>query len=174
MLMLKRQVLTLIRQGSFTRAIGVAADFTRRNPHHALGFQLIATAEEAAGYTKAAIQTITHAIELAPGKPSLRIMHARLLLKDHRLREAIAEVNDLIAICDPRRDAEFLDAAIACRDELLERLSSPPAVERSVPHPQVALRYQQVALTCGLDAGHCPDCHETVIKSRHAARTNNA
>ncbi len=124
MLMLKRQVLTLIRQGSFTRAIGLAADFTRRNPENATGFQLVALAEEAAGYTKAAIQTIAHAIHLAPGEPSSHIMRARLLLKDNRLQEAIAAVNAIIAMCDARRDARFLHEAITCRDELMERVAS--------------------------------------------------
>jgi predicted Zn-dependent protease len=120
----KRQVQTLIRQGAFTRAIGMAADFARRHPDSAAGYQLVAMAEEAAGYTKAAIQTITHAICLAPIDPFSRIMRARLLLKDRRLKEAINEVDALIALCDARRDTRFLHEAIACRDELLERMSS--------------------------------------------------
>lgn len=134
MLLLKRQVQTLIKQGSYTRAIGLAADFARRHPEHAASFQLVAMAEEAAGYTKAAIQTIAHAIELAPGDPSSHIMRARLLLRDKRLNEATAEVNALIALCDARRDTRFLHDAVACRDELLERVSS----NRQSPRSQQA------------------------------------
>jgi hypothetical protein len=123
MLMIKRHVQTLIDKGAFTKAIGVAAEYARRNPNCATGHQFVAMAEEAAGYTKAAIQTIMHAIDLAPGELSFRIMRARLLVKDHRVKEAIADVEAIIAMCDPRRDTERLNDALACREELLERLS---------------------------------------------------
>lgn len=122
MLMLKRHVQALIDKRAFTKAIGLAADFARRNPDDAAGNQLVAMAEEAAGYTKAAIQTISHAIDLAPGDPSLRVTRARLLLKDHRIGEAIADIDSIIALEDTQDDAHFLDEAIACRDELLARL----------------------------------------------------
>ena len=124
MLMLKRHVQSLIDKGAFTKAIGMAAEFVRRNPDSAAGLQLVAMAEEAAGYTKAAIQTIAHAIDLALGDPSLRVMRARLFVKDHRLKDAIADVEAIIATSDPRRDAQRLNEAIACRDDLLERLPS--------------------------------------------------
>ena len=120
--MLKREILALIRKGSFARAIGMAAEFTRHHPQDAAGFELIAMAEEAAGYTRAAIQTISHAVELAPRLLSLRIMRARLLLKDNRLQAAITEVNTLIAMSNVRGQDDFLQQAIACRDELLARL----------------------------------------------------
>lgn len=122
-LMIKRHVQTLIDKGAFTKAIGVAAEYVRRNPNCATGHQLVAMAEEQAGYTKAAIQTILHAINLAPEALSFRIMRARLLVKDHRVKEAIADVDAIITMCHPRRDAELLNDAVACRDELLERLS---------------------------------------------------
>lgn len=89
MLMLKRQVQFLIDKGAFTKAIGMAAEYVRRNPDCAAGHQLVAMGEEAAGYTKAAIQTISHAIKLAPDEPSIRIMRARLLVKDHRLNPTL-------------------------------------------------------------------------------------
>lgn len=119
---IQRQVLNLIDKGAYTKAIGLAAEYARRQPNQAGGHQLVAMAEEAAGYTKAAIQTITHAIVLAPTESSLRIMRARLLLRDHRLKEAIADVEAIIEMADPRRDARLLQEANACRDELLERL----------------------------------------------------
>ncbi len=125
-LMIKRHVQTLIDKGAFTKAIGAAAEYVRRNPNCATGYQLVALAEEAAGYTKAAIQTILHAIDLAPDELSFRIMRARLLVKDHRVKEAIADVETIIAMSDPRRDAELLRDAVVCRDELLERLSLTP------------------------------------------------
>lgn len=122
-LMIKRHVQTLIDKGAYTKAIGAAAEYVRRNPTSATGHQLVAMAEEKAGYTKAALQTILHAIELAPDELSFRIMRARLLVKDHRVKEAIADVEAIIAMSDPRRDAALLHDAVACRDELLERLS---------------------------------------------------
>lgn len=122
MLMLKRHVQSLLDKGAFTKAIGVAAEYVRRNPDCALGHHLVAMAEEAAGYTKAAIQTVSHAIDLAPDEPSLRIMRSRLFVKDHRLKEAITDVEVIIAMCNPRRDEQMLSDAVACRDELLERL----------------------------------------------------
>jgi hypothetical protein len=129
MLILKRQVQSLIDKGAFTKAIGLAAEYVRRNPDSAAGHQLVAMAEEAAGYTKAAIQTVSHAIDLAPDEPSIRIMRARLLIKDHHLQKAIADIDAIIATSDPRLDAQLLGDAITCRDELLERLSIavPPA-----------------------------------------------
>ncbi|GAB1393747.1 hypothetical protein MASR1M60_19110 [Rhodocyclaceae bacterium] len=123
MLMLKRHVQSLIDRGAFTKAIGMAAEYVRRNPDCAAGHHLVAIAEEAAGYTKAAIQTISHAIKLAPGESSSRIVRARLLVKDHRIKEAIVDVETIIATSDPRRDALLLSDAISCRDELLERLT---------------------------------------------------
>ena len=138
MLMIKRHVQSLIDKGAYTKAIGAAAEYVRRNPDCATGHQLISMAEEAAGYTKAAIQTISHAIDLAPNEPSIRIMRARLLLKDHRLKEAIADVNVLIAMGDARRDTQLLHEAISCRDELLERMS-PNRVDR---------KPQQTTSTC--------------------------
>jgi len=123
MLMIQRHVQTLIDKGAFTKAIGTAAEYVRRNPASSAGHQLVALAEEAAGYTKAAIQTISHAIHLAPHEPSIRIMRARLYLKDHHLKEAIADVNAIIAMSDARNDSRCLQEAITCRDELLERMS---------------------------------------------------
>ncbi len=125
-LMIKRHVQTLIDKGASTKAIGAAAEYVRRNPNCATGHQLVAMAEEAAGYTKAAIQTILHAINLAPEELPFRVMRARLLVKDHRVKEAIADVEAIISMCNPRRDAELLNDAVACRDELLERLSRTP------------------------------------------------
>lgn len=72
--MIKRHVQTLIDKGAYTKAIGAAAEYVRRNPTCATGHQLVAMAEEKAGYTKAALQTILHAIELAPDELSFRIM----------------------------------------------------------------------------------------------------
>lgn len=123
MLMLKRQVQSLIDKGAFTKAIGTAAEYVRRDPNRAAGHHLVAMAEEAAGYGKAAIQTISHAIELAPEEISLRIMRARLLVKDRRLKEAIADVEAIIALSDPYRDTQLPSDAMLCRDELLERMS---------------------------------------------------
>lgn len=124
MLMLRRQVQSLINKGAFTKAIGTAAEYVRRKPDCAAGHHLVAIAEEAAGYTKAAIQSVSHAIDLAPAEHALRIMRARLLVRDHRIKEAIADVETIIATSDFRRDAHLLGEAVACRDELLERLST--------------------------------------------------
>jgi hypothetical protein len=129
MLMLKRHVQSLIDKGAFTKAIGIASEYVRRNPDCAAGHHLVAMGEEAASYIKAAIQTLTHAIKLAPGEPSIRIMRARLLVKDHRLKEAIADVETIIATSDPRRDAQLLSEAVACRDKLLERLLNRSTVQ---------------------------------------------
>ena len=65
-------------------------------------------------------------------------MRARLLVKDHRVKEAIADVESIIAMCNPRRDADLLNDAVACRDELRERLTLTP--------PQ--RKHQQTTGTC--------------------------
>ena len=132
MLMLKRQVQSLIDKSAFTQALSLAAGYARRNPDCVASHQLVATIEESAGYTKAAIQTISHAIRLAPEETALRILRARLLVKDHRINEAIEDVKFIIAAAGPRRDEQMLRDAIACRDELLERLLSAP-LQRKQP-----------------------------------------
>jgi predicted Zn-dependent protease len=124
MLTLKQQIQALIDKRAFTKAIGVASEYVRRHPECSLGYQLTAMAEEAAGYTKAAIQTIGRAIELAPEDASLRIVRARLLLKDKRLQAAIAEVDTIIAQGNSYQDAELLQEAVACKNELLERMAA--------------------------------------------------
>lgn len=126
MLMLKRQVQSLIDKSAFTQALSLAAGYARRNPDCVASHQLVAMIEESAGYTKAAIQTISTAIRLAPEETALRIVRARLLVKDHRINEAIEDVEFIIATADPRRDEQMLSDAIACRDELLERLLFAP------------------------------------------------
>ncbi len=138
LLMIKRHVQTLLDKGAFTKAICAAAEYVRRNPKCAKGHQLVSMAEEKAGYTKAAIQTILHAIDLAPEDLTFRVMRARLLVKDHRVKEAIADVEAIIAMCNPRRDADLLNDAVACRDELRERLALTP--------PQ--RKHQQTTGTC--------------------------
>ncbi len=134
MLMLKRHVQSLIDKSAFTKAIGAAAEYARRNPDCAAGHHLVAIAEEAAGYTRAAIQTVSHAIDLAPNEAAQRIMRARLLVKDHRIKEAIEDVEAIIATDDPCGNAKLLCAAMACRTELLERLSSTPRHRKNHQH----------------------------------------
>jgi predicted Zn-dependent protease len=153
MLMLKRHVQSLIDKGAFTKAIGAAAEYVRRNPACAVGHQLVAVAEEAAGYTKAAIQTISHAIALAPNEPALRVMRARLLVKDHRIKEAISDVETIVATSDPHRDAQLLNDAVACRDELLERLHNRPTIQSNDSylaclHQPSMMSAARVAISC--------------------------
>jgi tetratricopeptide (TPR) repeat protein len=128
--LIRHHVLSLIAKGAITAAITAAADFARRNPDQAACFSLIAQAEEAAGYTKAAIQSVSHAIALAPQEPTYRIMRSRLYLKDNRLRNAIADIDCIIALGNARQDADFIRDAIVCRDELLDRLASGAAAGR--------------------------------------------
>ena len=130
MYLIRQQVLSLIAKGAITAAITAAADFARRNPDQAACFCLIAQAEEAAGYTKAAIQSVSHAIALAPQEPAYRIMRSRLYLKDNRLRNAIEDVDCIIALANARKDADFIRDAVVCRDELLDRLASGNAARR--------------------------------------------
>lgn len=132
MLMIRRHVMDLIDKGAFTKAIGIAAEYARRNPGCAVSHLLVAMAEEAAGYTKAAIQTVSHAIGLAPHDPAARIMRARLYLRDKRLGEAIDDVDAVIAT----GDARFVRGAIACREELMARKVCVPS--RSVCQGSVA------------------------------------
>lgn len=114
----------------------MASEYARRAPSNPAGHLLVAIAEEAAGYIKAAIQTITHAVALTPDDPTLRITRARLLVKDRRLREAIADINVVVAVSDARRDAGVLGEAVACRDDLLQRLASSDAPARKSQAPQ--------------------------------------
>lgn len=124
---IKRNVQALIAKGAFTAAITAAADFSRRNPGKPECFGLIAEAEESAGYTKAAIQSVSHAIALAPQEPAYRILRSRLYVKDKQLEKAIADINQLVAMANILGNADFIHDAVACRDELLERLTCQPS-----------------------------------------------
>lgn len=128
MRLIKHHVQSLIANGAFTAAITIAADFARRNPGNAVVFFLIAQAEEAAGYTKAAIQSVSQSIALAPYDHTYRIMRGRLYLKDNQLVKAIEEINCIISMGKARQDATFLGSAIACRDELLDRVENSQGV----------------------------------------------
>ena len=144
MYLIKQHVQSLIEKGAFTAAITAAADFARRNPAQAGCFCLLAQAEESAGYTKAAIQSVAHAIVLAPQEPAYRIMRSRLYLKDNRLRAAIADLNCIIEMGNARRNAAFIGDAIACRDELLDRLACSDTARHhqpyAIPHAQRVAR----------------------------------
>lgn len=136
MLQIKRQLQTLIAKGAYPRAIGFAAEFVRRNPESAAAYCLLAQAEEAAGYIRAAIQSISHAVDRAPEVSDYRIVRARLHLKDRHRDGALADINALIALGQAAGNPHFIHEAMACRDELLEHPNTGHAVRQAPVGPR--------------------------------------
>jgi tetratricopeptide (TPR) repeat protein len=121
---LRRRVQALIKTGAFIQAVTAAAEFTRRNPEMAESYGLLSHTEEVAGYTRAAIKTISHAIALAPHEPAYRFHRGRLHMKVNALTEAR---DDMAAVIEMEKDlAEpyYTEPAMACRDEALERMET--------------------------------------------------
>lgn len=118
----RSRVLALAGKKAYAVAIAMAADFARRNPDTAACYALVAQAEEIAGYTKAALQSISRAIAIEPHELSYRQTRARLYLAAHLPEEALHEMDCLIEIARAEADDTYVDAAQACRDELHRRL----------------------------------------------------
>jgi len=117
----RQRVLSLIKKGAFTAAVTAAADFARRNPRSADSYALLSLAEEVAGYTKAAIKTISQAIALAPHEPAYWLQRGRLHLA---IQAAAQALGDLTRVIEMERDcgiARHSDTASAYRDEALRQ-----------------------------------------------------
>lgn len=119
---IKKRILSLVKNGAFTEAVTVAAEFARRNPAMADSYGLLSQAEEIAGYTKAAIRTVSHAIALAPHEPAYRFQRGRLHLKINALSDALKDMDSVIEMEKSLANACYTEAANAYRDEALERL----------------------------------------------------
>lgn len=122
-------MLSLVRNGAFTAAVTVAVDFARRNPQSAEAYALVAHAEEIAGYTKAAIQSVSQAIALAPQAPAYRLQRGRLYLKARQMPAALADIDCVIEMGQDLSDTQYFDAAVALRNEAIgrSRRHTPPA-----------------------------------------------
>lgn len=123
---IRKRVLALLKKGALTEAVIVAAEFTRRNPKMAESYGLLSQAEEIAGYTKAAIKTVSHAIALAPNEPGYFLQRSRLHLKINAAADALEDATHLIELEASQGSAHFADLANAYRDEALERLQRRP------------------------------------------------
>lgn len=130
----RRRVLALIKTGAFIQAVTAAAEFTRRNPDMAESYGLLSLAEEIAGYTRAAIKTVSHAIALAPHEAGYRFQRGRLHLKINDLSAALDDLNTVIEMEKQQGDYVCTEAAIARRDEALERQQARRVVPRSGNH----------------------------------------
>jgi tetratricopeptide (TPR) repeat protein len=121
---IRKRVLSLVKTGALIQAVTAAAEFARRNPRMADSYELLAQAEEVAGYTRAAIKTISHAITLAPEEPAFRFQRGRLHLKVNALPDALEDMSAVIALEQHLAAPYYTEAAAACREDLLERLQS--------------------------------------------------
>ncbi len=119
---IKKRILSLVKKGALTEAVIVAADFARRNPEIAECYGLLSQAEEIAGYTKAAIKTISHAIALAPQEPAYRFQRGRLHLKVNAVADALEDMTRVIEMDKFLSNAYYTEAASTYRDEALGRL----------------------------------------------------
>jgi hypothetical protein len=96
--------------------------------------------EEIAGYTKAAIKTVSHAIELSPHEPAYRFQRGRLHLKVNATAEALADMNSVIEMEQSSGSCHYTGEAAACRDEAWGRLQSRSAAASS-SNPIVRSKY---------------------------------
>lgn len=135
---IKKRVLSLVKNGAYTEAVTAAADYARRNPMQAECYGLLSHAEAIAGYTKAAIKTVSQAIALAPQEPAYRFQRGRLHLQLNALAEALADMNAVIEIAQALGNADYAAAAAPYRDEALRRLQQPRDHERTTPRSRIA------------------------------------
>jgi predicted Zn-dependent protease len=119
---IRSRVRALVSKGAYTAAITAAAEFARRNPDRAEAYGLLAQAEEIAGYSKAAIQSVSHAISLDPREPIFRLQRGRLYLKVSRLIEAFEEMKHMLDSGEVLPGELIHDAVVACRDEAIQRM----------------------------------------------------
>ncbi|MBI4984443.1 MAG: hypothetical protein HZC24_03620 [Rhodocyclales bacterium] len=132
----KKRVLFLVKKGALTEAVTVAAEFARRNPGLAECYGLLSQTEEIAGYTRAAIKTVSQAIALAPQEPAYRFQRGRLHLKVNAVADGLDDLDSVIEIEKSLAHAYYTEAANACREEALGRVQRhgiEPAATRNSP-----------------------------------------
>lgn len=132
---IKKRVLSLVKMGALTQAVTVAAEFARRNPEMAESYVLLSQAEEIAGYTKAAIKTVSHAIALAPQEPAYRFQRGRLRLKANAVSDALDDMASVIEMEKCLANACYTEAANTYRAEALARLQSHRVEASSARNP---------------------------------------
>lgn len=121
---IRKRVLSLVHKGAFTAAVTAAADFVRRNPELAEGYGLLAQAEEIAGYTKAAIKSVSKAIVLAPQDAAYRFQRGRLHLQIDAAADALEDMAHVLEMVKVQGNTDHIGAVIAYRDEALRRVQS--------------------------------------------------
>ena len=119
---IRSRVLSLVKNGAFTAAVTAAADFARRNPGMAECYGLLAQAEEVAGYTKAAIKSVSKAIALAPQEPVYRLHRGRLYLAANEAAKALDDMNVVLETAKVASSAHYIEVAVGYRDEALKSL----------------------------------------------------
>ncbi len=136
---IRRQVLTLVRNGAYAAAVRAAFEVARRNPKAPECFELLAYAEAMAGYSKAAVKTIGRAIELAPERPAYWYQRGQFHLAANSPREAIDDMARVVEIEQKTAVDEFSARAEMCRDAALSRLDeqsrTAPCRMRARPAP---------------------------------------
>ncbi|CAG0991211.1 hypothetical protein RHDC4_02518 [Rhodocyclaceae bacterium] len=129
---LTNHILALVKNGAFSAAIATAADYARRNPERAVCYGLLAHAEEVAGYTRAAIQSVSHAISLAPHEPGYLLQRCGIYIKANQLDKALADVNRIME----SGDATYRDTAESYRNEVLSRMEQQSQPPRNAGSPR--------------------------------------
>lgn len=118
----KKRILSLIKNGALDAAVTVAVDAARRNPAIPEYFLLLAQAEEIAGYTKAAIKSVSKAIALAPHEPVYRFQRGRLHLQINAAADALSDLNGVLETLKMVGNADYIRAVVTYRDEALRRV----------------------------------------------------
>lgn len=119
---IRKRVLDLVQNGAYARAVAVAFEATRRHPRDPQWFELLAFSEAAAGYTKAAIKTISTAIALTPQRPLYWFHRGQLHFGVDSPAAAIADMERVIELERALGVAEFSPRAEQLRDEAQARL----------------------------------------------------
>ena len=101
-------------------------------------YGLLSQAEEIAGYTKAAIKTVSHAIALAPQEPAYRFQRGRLYLKVNAVSDALEDMASVIEMEKSLANAYYTEAANTYRDEALGRILPRHHVEKSATRNSIA------------------------------------
>jgi tetratricopeptide (TPR) repeat protein len=120
----RKHVVEFVKKGAYTLAVRAAAEAVRRNPTVPEFFELLAFAEEIAGFPKAAIQTISRAIALDPNRASFWFQRGRLRVAIRAFSEALVDFDRVIALEQAQGTANLTADALSCRQEASSHMQS--------------------------------------------------
>lgn len=145
------KILDSLRRGANGEALAAAREAVEVNPADARAHHLLALAQRAEGDTAAALETIDHAISLAPDDSTLHFQRAGFLIGDRRIDEAGQALARTLELDPNSFNAYVAQAELAVgRGDLEEAERVARIAARIAPdHPALAAVDGMIALRRG-------------------------